>query len=329
LKASLKYFLLAALTLLPLASFGVTNAVVGTCYAGTQFTTIQAAVNAASAGSTVRVCPGSYPEQVFVSQPVNLLGISTAAQAVIVPPAAGFIANGSYNSIPFVSQLLIWHTTATINNIAIDGGLTRNCLPAGRYIGIAYQSSSGTVKNSAVRNGPYCGDSVDILADTTSNLKIMNNSLRDSFDYVLVTGATNTTISNNTLSIGAGVPFWGVDVQNSPGPTSITGNTIIGFQIAGVNVISSPAVTVTSNNIPSNPYGYGMYLFAATNAVVQNNKISSSLIGIQIDDNGQPGNINATKNTFLDSNCGLSVGASLNDTVSPNTFYTIGAGECL
>ena len=152
---------------------------------------------------------------------------------------------------------------------------------------------------------------------------------RSTFDYILVTGATNTTISNNTLSTGAGVPFWGVDVQNSPGPTTITGNTIIGFQIAGVNVISSPAVTVTSNNIPSSAYGTGMYLFAATNAVVQNNKISSSLIGVQIDDNGQNGNINATKNTFLDSNCGLSIGASLNDTVSPNTFYTTAAGECL
>jgi hypothetical protein len=329
LKASLKYSLLAALTLMPLASWGVTNAVVGTCYPGTQYTTIQDAVNNASANSTVRVCPGNYPEQVFIGQPVNLLGIGTANDTVILPPAAGFIANGSYNSTPFVSQLLVWHTTSTINNIAIDGGLTRNCLPAGRYIGVAYQSSSGTIKNSAVKNGPYCGDSVDILADSTSNLKIMNNSLRDSFDFVLVTTAINTTVSNNILNPGAGVPFWGVDVQNSPGPTTITGNTIIGFQIAGVNVISSPAVTVTGNNLPTNPAGYAMYLFAATNAVIQNNKISSSLIGIQIDDNGQPGNINASKNTIMDSNCGLSVGASLNDTVSPNTFYTTAASECL
>ena len=318
-----------ALTLLPLASFGVTNAVVGTCYPGTQYTTIQAAVNAASPGSTVRVCPGSYPEQVFIGQSVNLLGVSNGAAAVLVPPASGLVANGNYNSVPFVSQLLVWHTSATINNIAVDGGSTHNCLPAGRYMGIAYQSSSGTIKNSAVRNGPYCGDSVNILADNTSDLKIVNNSLRDSFDFVLVTGGTNTSVTNNFFSQGGGVPFFGVDVESAPGPTTITGNTLIGFQIAAVNAVSSPGVTVTGNNFSGNPAGDAIDLIGATNAVVQSNKIESSFVAIHIDDQGQSGNINATKNMILDTTCGLSVGASLNDTVSPNTFYTTGISECL
>lgn len=54
----------AILTLaaLPGRSYAVTNAVVGKCKAETQFTTIQAAVNAATMGSTVQVCGGLYPE---------------------------------------------------------------------------------------------------------------------------------------------------------------------------------------------------------------------------------------------------------------------------
>jgi parallel beta-helix repeat protein len=328
-KTLLRTLAFIALNLLSLTGWAVTNAVVGSCYPGTQFTTIQAAVNAASSGSTVRVCPGNYPEQVFITQPVSLLGVSVATDAVIVPPSTGFIANGSYNSTPFASQVLVWHTTATINNIAIDGGGSRSCLPVGRYFGIAYQSSSGTIKNSAVKNGPYCGDSGDILADTTSGLNITNNALRDVSDYILVTSATNTTINNNTLIQGYGVPFWGVDVQNSPGPTTITGNTISSMQIAAINLISSPNATITGNNLPGNQYGIGIYLFAATNAIVQNNRITTVLWGIQINDNGQSGNINATKNTIMDANCGLSVGATLNDIVSPNTIYVSGAANCL
>jgi Periplasmic copper-binding protein (NosD) len=328
-KTLLRILAFLALNLLPLTGWAVTNAVVGSCYPGTQFTTIQAAVNAASSGSTVRVCPGNYPEQIFITQPVSLLGISVATDAVIVPPTTGFIANGSYNSTPFVSQVLVWHTTATINNIAIDAGGSRSCLPAGRYFGIAYQSSSGTIKNSVVKNGPYCGDSSDILADTTSDLKITNNALRDASDYILVTSATNTTINNNTLIQGYGVPFWGVDVQNSPGPTTITGNTISSMQIAAINIISSPSATITGNNLPGNQFAIGIYLFAATNAIVQNNRITTVLWGIQINDNGQSGNINATKNTIMDANCGLSVGQTLNDIVSPNTVYVSGAANCL
>ena len=50
---------LLGLAILPNRSFAVTNAVVGTCMKGTQFTSIQTAVNNASAGSTVKVCPGT------------------------------------------------------------------------------------------------------------------------------------------------------------------------------------------------------------------------------------------------------------------------------
>jgi len=62
-----KFAVIAAiftLSVFPARSYAVTNAVVGSCLSGTRYTTIQAVVNAASAGSTVQVCPGSYQEQV-------------------------------------------------------------------------------------------------------------------------------------------------------------------------------------------------------------------------------------------------------------------------
>jgi len=49
------------------------------------------------AGSTIRVCPGNYPEQVVINQNLTLRGVEsdTAFNPVLVVPAAGFAANTS------------------------------------------------------------------------------------------------------------------------------------------------------------------------------------------------------------------------------------------
>ncbi|HET6186756.1 MAG TPA: NosD domain-containing protein [Trebonia sp.] len=51
------------------------------------FTTIQSAVNAAPAGSTVVVCPGTYHEQVVISKPLTLTGKQATIDETGVTPA--------------------------------------------------------------------------------------------------------------------------------------------------------------------------------------------------------------------------------------------------
>jgi pectin methylesterase-like acyl-CoA thioesterase len=43
------------------------------------YQTIQAAVIAVPAGSTIEVCPGTYPEQVVISKPLTLTAFTVAA----------------------------------------------------------------------------------------------------------------------------------------------------------------------------------------------------------------------------------------------------------
>jgi len=52
---------------------------VGFCHAGS-FATISAAVSSPSVapGSTVRVCPGTYLEQVVIAKPLTLIGVASA-----------------------------------------------------------------------------------------------------------------------------------------------------------------------------------------------------------------------------------------------------------
>lgn len=64
--------ILAGLYGLPLRAATVA---VGTCVTNvTQYATIQAAVTAVKAGSTIEVCPGNYPEQVMITKNLTFEG---------------------------------------------------------------------------------------------------------------------------------------------------------------------------------------------------------------------------------------------------------------
>ncbi len=315
------------LALTPAASWAVSNAVVGTCSPGTPFPTIQAAVDAASNASTVKVCPGAYPEQVTINKSLTLTGLSLGRSAVIVPPAGGFVLNGYSGSFPFAAQVLVQSATVTINNIGVDANSAGvSCLRVGRWIGIAYQLASGSVKNSAIRNGPTCADSTAILAESTTGLKIANDSIHDCVDCIALIGAANTTVSSSAIIQGI-VSYFGVDVKNSPGPTTISGNTISGIE-TGVYAVNSGGVSVTGNIITTNPYAIGIQLIGASNHLVQNNRISNANQAIAIDDTGATGTNKVIQNTINDANCGISVGPSSVDTVSPNALYVTGGWYC-
>ena len=323
---------LVALALSPVVSWGVTNTVVGGCYPGQQFATIQAAVQAASTGGTVRVCPGTYAEQVTIDHDLTLTGVGIGADAVIVPPAAGLVTKADLDGGHYTAQLLAVNATVTVNNIAIDGGARRSCFDAGEWIGVLYLLGGGAIKNSTVRNGPYCAGTTAILAYHTSGLKILNNNARDCIYCIALKGATYSTLSGNIFTQGGLVPpYVVVDIEGSPGPTVITQNTIVSMQTAGIFAVSSASITITDNTIPENfdSLGLGIYFGGVTASTVQNNKILSAYQGIAVDDQGKSGNNTVNHNVISDSNCGLAVGLTLNDNVSPNTFFTTSQGYCV
>lgn len=114
---------LFALTLVP-HSWAVPNAVVGMCVAGTRFTTIQAAIDAADVGSTVRVCPGTYPEILTITKDINVRGISagTANRVVITVPPSGVPQKESSGLWGLLaSQVLVQNATVNLSYLNIDG----------------------------------------------------------------------------------------------------------------------------------------------------------------------------------------------------------------
>ncbi len=63
------------------------------------FATIQAAVSAVPFGATVLVCPGTYPEQVVITQPLTLKGVTdgVSGAAVIAVPAGRIVNPASWS----------------------------------------------------------------------------------------------------------------------------------------------------------------------------------------------------------------------------------------
>jgi len=148
-------FLLAIGLVLAVHPMLAASYAVGTCKPSLpSFTTISAAVSTVPPGSTVLVCPGTYPEQVTIAQPLTLKGVSSgnAGQAVITVPGSGlaFVTTGFGYSI--AAMVDVTAGPVNISDITVDGA--GNTVPAGNWFaGFLYNDgSSGTVNEITARN---------------------------------------------------------------------------------------------------------------------------------------------------------------------------------
>src|SRR5215471_5206944 len=117
---------------------------------GVQFSKIQDAVNAASPGDTVQVCPGVYAEQVTVSKPLQLIGNNGA---ILQPSGAAANTTGLASGQSIAAILLIEKTTGvTVRNLTVDGSEAdiNACSPD--LIGVFFRNASGQLSRIAVRN---------------------------------------------------------------------------------------------------------------------------------------------------------------------------------
>ena len=119
-----------------------------------QYTSIQAAVNAAPPGALIKVCPGTYPEEVRVSKPLTIRGIRIGNEnlAVIMPPIAAANTT-SFGGTPTAAIVLVEKTTGvTLDNLTVDGASNVLGGCGVNIVGIYYRNASGKIDNAAVRN---------------------------------------------------------------------------------------------------------------------------------------------------------------------------------
>jgi hypothetical protein len=299
----------AALVLgLALAAFSARPAkagiVVGQCIAGTQFKTIQEAVNAAPSGAVVKVCPGGYSEQITITKPVTLEGFISqgALGALILPPSTGFVQNDVSG---YAAQILVENTAkVTITNLIVDAANNNLAVCHPNIIGILFHNASGTVNKMAVRNQFASNESsacdaygVFALDDNqqAQTVTVENTDVRNS-GYWGITGQgpglTMSTVNNfvagpsNALGFTAGIVYW----LGAAG--TIQGNTVVNEVLPnntdpmngsiGIAVACSKA-TVSGNTVSDTQTG--IYVACpiassyASNSTVTQNKVFFTKLG--------------------------------------------------
>jgi parallel beta-helix repeat protein len=324
-----------------------------TCNPGpVHYATIQDAVNAATDGSTVLVCPGLYPEQVVIQKPLTVKGIADggAGAAVITVPAGGLVPNATTLSYGVVAaQLLVQNTSTqpvTVRNLTVDGAGSTCPVGANRTVGIqllnigdpTWEVGAGYIQNVVVRNqfdgcnsgqaiasensyvtiGPneIHGFDLEGVVQHGGNNNINGNTIQSGLTGVALFGALHSGVLNNTLSTARGI-----DVDATSTDLTISNNTLGPFVGTGILLEGSSGNVVKNNKI--NASSVGIWVFNATGNVVQGNVVSNAQMGLVLQKSG--GGNSFSSNTVNEAGIGLFLyqnGTSV-DVLTPNTFYNV------
>ena len=337
-------FLLAIGLLLAVHPMLAANYAVGTCKPSLpSYTTISAAVSGVPPGSTVLVCPGTYPEQVTIAQPLTLKGISSgnAGQAVITVPGSGLTAITSGDGYPIAPMVDVTAGPVNISDITVDGSGNNITYPPW-VVGILYDSgSSGTVNEITARNlntsgaGAGVGVWADNVSATNESVAITNSSFHNIDNTSVATDGSTllATVKGNTMQAGffqvqwfssgsltANVINGGYEAVSVSGPVTVSGNTMAN---QSYGIVASGGVTATSNKI-SNMSIAGIVDSGGGNTY-KVNTITKAYIGIIFNCNSPT----VTSNTINDATTGLDkVPASFSGANSFDNVVTLRTGGC-
>jgi hypothetical protein len=196
------------------------------------FTSIQSAVNSASSGDTIEVCPGTYEEKVRIDVPnLRIVGDPGDATPGPGPDAPVMDGNGS-KSIAF--KLL-----DDANNVTIEG------FEAFNYINNEFLTPSGVwtsvnARGATVLDNEFRGMDIAIynsnfsstLEDWTIKRTVIVGNTGTSATPILLNQARDPVIVNNRVIQTTDSGFWGIywegPVSGSPSTAVVRDNVVDG-----------------------------------------------------------------------------------------------------
>jgi parallel beta-helix repeat protein len=234
----------------------------GTCGSGTvgnkpQHATIQDAVDAASPGDEIGVCPDEYLDGTII--PATKSGISLTGLGIVVIRAI---------SIPSDSGFDVQADGVTIERFEIHGFDTA---------GIFVQANRATIQNNDVHHNEV---GISLSGD---GHRVRNNVVEANFQFALLAADVNgAEISGNRVTGGVvGILGFGVD-QASTG-TAIHHNVVVGTTF-GIAVESAGGGTVRNNTVRFTEEA-AIVASSTANVTILQNLVQKNLgSGIQVQD---------------------------------------------
>jgi nitrous oxidase accessory protein NosD len=246
-----------------------------------EFTIIQDAVDEANPGDSIRVCPGTYEEQISIIQkPLRIIGPLNNS-AVVKPSGMTANATNGVDGTPIAAVVLVMGATnVIIRRLTIDGvnnGIAA-CQPT--LVGIFYRNASGEIRDVAVKNmileDKTCQSGLGIFVQKPGRLvrevMVVNSSIHD-YQKNGITGNEPGTRLRATGNVVTGIgPTSGAaqnGIQIGFGATGqIDGNVVInhiwspcvsvsecGFVAAGLLIVNTNNVSILGNTVGKNQCG--------------------------------------------------------------------------
>jgi len=225
-----------------------------TIYVPGDYSTIQAAIDAATAGDTVQVAAGTYIENITLKDGVQVLGAG-ADVTTINGDRSGIVVTVHYLG----SATKLDGFTITNGKTDYDGG------------GFSVWSSTLTISNniitgnSATRNGGgiYASDSTLTINNNIVSGNTAGNGGMFSGGGIYFVSNTSGAITNNIITGNSATSLGGGICLDNSSPTiannSVTGNSA---NNAGGIACLGASPRISNNNIVSNScYGYGGGIF--------------------------------------------------------------------
>ena len=286
---------------------------------GTNYTTIQAAINAASPGDEIHVDSREYHENVNVNKQLILRGIDTGDGKPVV--------NASYE----------WGTAITLSAgwTTLEGFNVRNSSS-----GISVASNNNLLRNNTATNNNYNG--ISLVYSSGNNTLIDNIANSNAGSGISLSSSSNNTLRNNSMS-GNRYNF-DMNIYWTYQPNNIsTDNRVDGKYIYYLNDVADIVIddksnagivyciecdNVTIKNSSFTNNGVGVYFYKANNSKIENvitSNNSNSGIYLQHSHNTILQDSSVTNN----GNYGIYVSQSNNTTLTKNTVRFNGYGISL
>jgi hypothetical protein len=228
----------------------VANATSGSC-TGT-YSSIGAAVAAASPGDTVKVCPGTYNELVTVNKTLTIQGaqVGVDARTRAVPVTSESVVGSGDGAFQIEADKVVIDGF-TIQGVNNPPNLFPTALGAGIWTNPGFSGTSGghQIRNNIIQNNII---GIELDNDGTIQTVVERNLIQ----------------TNNQTGPDGGT---GIDTNFGLINALITGNKFVGNSNSGIDTLAtSSGVTVSNNEFSGNRHAVGWF-GVATSSISGNN----------------------------------------------------------